>query len=208
MSGTKPSIPKGTNDLGQYAATTRTDLLEQIRTLENKLVSLKRELIQIGPKHNERSANGDRLRYTLFSVRERLIAIPISDVEQVEQMPGVSRLAQPDSVVIGLVDYHGAQLAVIDLAALLGLSPGIVSADKVLIICCAMSLRFALMVDEVADVVTVSSDRIRIADEVMAGSFRSNGFIHTSDKTAAILDGYAIALSAQLNDIHPIDPHR
>jgi chemotaxis signal transduction protein len=92
-------------------------------------------------------------------------------------------------------------MAVVDFAELLGGKKSDIGVDKALIICSVGSLRFAMMVDEATDVITVSQDEIQVSEELLPGALNALGMIRAEEQPAIIVDALSIALSVQLDAI-------
>jgi purine-binding chemotaxis protein CheW len=177
------------------------DLLEQIRVLEKRLIELKREVIRIGSRARQSRGQTESCLFAIFKVNHVFLAFPVSDVEQVELMPAIIPLPQAPSAIVGLINYHGDRLAVLDLAQSIGQTASRVDSDKTLVVCRALGLRFAVLIDEVLEVVSVKPEEIRAADEVFPGTLKAIGIVLVSDRTAFVIDTLSLAISAQVESL-------
>ena len=180
---------------------TRESRLGEIRKLEKELVKLKHDLVESAATVEDEMEDGDEATFLLITIAQRLFSIPISYVEEVVQMAEVNPLPEKIWGVIGLIDYHGEMIAVVDLGEIVGFEECQVGADKTMIICTLDEVRFALMVDETTDVVTVTKDDIQVPEEVLPGVLKAIGVLRTSGQAAIIIDVWSIALSIQLGNI-------
>jgi len=150
--------------------------LQEIRKLEKELVSLKQDLLfstaTVTPDPRVSSLN-----FLLIRIGEHTLAAPISFVEEVVEMPAIKTLREQAETIVGLVDYHGELLAVVDVGQLIGMEPSAATARKALVICKVEPRLFALMVDEAIEVVTTSPDAITISDEVLPGLLKAAGLV-------------------------------
>ncbi len=172
--------------------------LFEIRSLEDKLIELKRELVRQAAIPSEDSEREDDSTFLLLQASSTLLAAPISYIEEVVQIPQMSRLPSEVWGVAGLIDYHGEMIAVIDLSELIGAPKTSINADKALVICHLNPLRFALLVDEATDVHTISYKEIQVAEQVLPGVLKAAGVLKVGSDTAIILDMWSIALAAQV----------
>ncbi len=173
--------------------------LEEIRLLEKKLIGLKHEFIEASAIPLDDEDEENEATFLLLVNSGRLFAVPISHVDEVVQTVELTPLPEKVDGVAGLVDYHGEMMAVIDLGVLFGIPERPMSADLIMLICTSEILRFAVIVDEVSDVVSVSSENIHVADEVLPGALRALGVLKNNDDRALILDVLSIILSIQLD---------
>lgn len=184
----------------------QSNLLSKIRNLENELIGLKRELISKGTTAPKQEISSHDHTFALFMLHNRAFAIPIWHIEQVELVPSLVELAQPQSEVIGLCNYHGDYIAVIDLSVLMGLAPNTITSSKVLVVCNLEGVRLAVLMDETHDVVVVNRDQIRVSEEVLPGAIRAVGILDISGQTATIVDMLSIALQIQLDFSQELNP--
>ena len=179
-----------------------TARLAEIRELERKVAEMKRELLAAAP--GDEAAAGE-LTFLVTRCRGRLLATPIAHVEEVVQMPAIEPLPTGARAVAGLVDYHGETLAVIDLAELATGEPAPLGRDQSLVICRAGERRVALQVDEIADVVSVAADDIRVAEEVLPGALHAAGVFRVEGAIAFIADVGWMAVGAEVANLVAAD---
>ncbi len=173
--------------------------LAVIRTLENKLTVLKRRFVETSATANETLDEHGEPTFLLLTIADKLLALPISHVEEVTQMVALSELPEKQLGVLGLADFHGEMLAVIDLSELVGAGLNRVSAEKALVICEMDLLKFAIMVDETNEVITVAPEDIQVSSEILPGSLKVLGVLRLEEGTALIIDVVSIMFSVQLD---------
>lgn len=172
--------------------------VEEIRALEAKLLGLKRDLL-FRAAALDGSAASSSLGFILVRAGEGVFAAPISQVDEVVELPALVPLDDAVRTIAGLCNYHGRMIAVVDVAELTGGPRTALSPDRVLVICRAEARTFALLVDEALEVVVAEPGAVTLADEVMSGVLRSAGVLRFGDSaTAQILDLVWIAMGAQL----------
>ncbi|MCP4601884.1 MAG: chemotaxis protein CheW [Proteobacteria bacterium] len=175
--------------------------LEKIRSLENKLTYLKHEFIATTAITTDELTLEDNVTFLLVIVSDRLVAIPVSFVDEVVQMAAVNTLPEEIRGVIGLVDFHRSMLAVIDLSELIGLDKSSLSTEKVMVICQSELLKFALMVDEAHEVVTVPIEDIQVSSEILPGVLKTIGVLRYAEQTTHIIDILSVVLSVELDKV-------
>lgn len=171
--------------------------LEEIRQLEQRIAGLKRRLV-VGDGAMATPREVQTTSLLLVRLGERLFALPISTVEEVLRMVA---LTPPDAGVkgvIGLADYHGRPVAVIDPRGLLGETPAPIRASQAVVLCKLEPLLLGLRVDEVVDITQVQPDDIYTAEEVLPGGLRCTGVVRTKEGTALLLEPVLLAVAAEL----------
>jgi purine-binding chemotaxis protein CheW len=174
-----------------------TARLEEIRSLENKLIKLKRMLITEGSSSISESTE-EEMTFLLIRIQNKCFALPITFVTEVMQMIAVGELSEETWGVIGLVNYHGKLISVVDLSDIVGMGEASVHPSKTLILCSLEPFNFGLMVDEALDVVSVPNQDIKVAEEILPGLLKDMGVINLDDTNAVILDLWSLVLSIQV----------
>lgn len=178
--------------------------LEKIRVLEQQLTSLKHEFVHAAAAAAEEAEDEDEATFLLVTNKEKLFAIPITYVEEVIQMAYVSSLPEDIRGVVGLVDYHGELMAVIDLSTLISGRPGSPTVDSALVVCRSELMKFALLVDEATDVVTIQKDNLQVGGQVLPGAVRAIGVLRADKQQAVIIDVISILFAVQLDRVREI----
>ncbi len=176
--------------------------LDEISLLQDQLIKLKQDYVGIVASASEDSLEEDEATFLLLRSHGALFALPIAFVEEVLQMTALVQLPQEVSGVKGLANFHGEMLAVIDFNELADKGTTAVLPDNVMVVCTAGSLKFAVMFDDAADVITISKSDFQVTDEVLPGVLRAAGLLQVSNETAIIVDVWSVALSVQLEEIN------
>jgi len=119
----------------------------------------------------------------LVRLGERLVALPMDRVEEVVRMVTLTPTDSAVTAVLGLADYHGNPVAVLDARGLLG-EP--------------VPLKVGLRVDEVVDVTQVEPADFSPTEEVLPGGLRCAGVARTVEGTALVLEPLFVAVAAEL----------
>lgn len=62
-------------------------------------------------------------QYLIFHLDAHLFAFPIEDVKRVVQMVAIRPLSQSSKHLLGVIDFHGTIISVVNFRTLLGLPP-------------------------------------------------------------------------------------
>lgn len=171
--------------------------LSKIRKLEKKLVQLKHDLVVDAAQIVDDLADENEATFLLLTISEKVFSVPIACVDEVVQMAAVTPLPRKVWGVMGLVNYHGEMVAVVDMCEVIGLGKSDVTAEKTLLVCSLEKFKFAIMVDETTDVITVPKEDIQVAEEVLPGVLKAVGVLQVAGQAAIIIDVWSIALSVQ-----------
>jgi chemotaxis signal transduction protein len=170
--------------------------LDEIKHLEEKLVRLKRHLLESSSTMlGDLMSEGEFTSFLITIALGRRFAIPVAGIEEVIEMVSAIPLADSFNGVVGLINYHGNLIALFDLAEIAGLGKNRVLADKVIVVCIMGDKRFAMMADEATDVITAAKTQIRIADQVLSGLMREIAVIQVGKDTAAVVDLWSAVLA-------------
>lgn len=174
--------------------------LQEIQELENKLVSLKQDMLVQGAINEDDEI--EELNFLLIKVGTKTFAAPIRHIDEVIEMPAVEPLPKEMNAISGLVNYHGDYLAVIDIGELVGMGRTNISPNQSLVVCTVEPRRFALKVDETMEVVAASPKDITISEKVLPGILKNSGVLRLNDQQVAlIVDISWIAVGAQLANL-------
>ena len=176
-----------------------TASLEEIKHLEAKLSTLKRQLLESSSSvMNGLPAEGESASFLVVRVLDRRFAVPVGGVEEVIEMVAPIPLTDKTPGVVGLINYHSNLIALFDLAEIAGLGHTPVSEDDVVVVCILGDKRFAVMVAEASDVVTVPKSQVRTAEEVLSGFMREIAVIQIGRDTASVIDLWSAVMSLPL----------
>ncbi len=177
--------------------------LDEIRRLEQRVAELKRSLLHSGEPAGE-PQTGTTTALLLVRLGHRLAAIPMDRVEEVVRMASLTPTDAAVDAVVGLADYHGSPVAVLDPRGLLGEPVPPVQASQALVFCALPHLKVSIRVDEVVDVAKVEKTAIVTTEEVLPGGLRSAGVARTAEGTALVLDPLLLAVTAEVEGLHTL----
>ncbi len=103
--------------------------------------------------------NQNQQTLVVFHLADRLYAVPSQQVEQIVPMADLIRPAGLPRFLLGFLNLHGEPLPVVSLHHLFGLPGPTIGLWTPLIILEANGRRFAVMVDEVTQVITLQPNQ-------------------------------------------------
>jgi len=135
------------------------------------------------------------LQLVVFRLEAQLYALPLDAVERVLPMVAVSSLPQAPSLVLGVINWHGQVVPVLDLRRRLGYPACEYGLGAHLLVARTPLRRLALPVDAVLDVWAVAATAVTAPQSVLPGISHVAGtvalgdgllFIHNLDTCLAL----------------------
>lgn len=125
-------------------------------------------------------------KYLVFTLPGRRYAVDLSQVAEVEEPPTLWPIPGAPPCYPGAMNFHGSIVAVMDLAAFLGL-PGIRQPEKLIVLDPAAA-SLAFLVERVESI--VPADQVQFSDQARPGAdgFSSGTLILPDGTTALLLD--------------------
>ena len=96
-------------------------------------------------------------------------------------------------------------MVLLDFASIAGLGNNPLNEEHAVVVCILGDKRFAVMVNEAMDVVTVSNTEIRITDEVLSGLLREIAVVQTEAGPAAVVDLWSSVVALPLRTLEDPD---
>jgi chemotaxis signal transduction protein len=174
--------------------------IEEIRRLEQEIVAKKQSLM-LGPSGMALDEAAEELSFLLLRAGGKLLALSITYVEEVVQMPALEATDDEMRAVAGLANYHGEVIAVIDVAEIATGKRSTLSPEMAMVISQLRPRRLGLMVDEAVDVVTVPRAALSASDEVLPGAIKAAGVLQLPGETALVVDMLWMSLGAELANL-------
>lgn len=113
-------------------------------------------------------AEGRLVQLIVFRLGEEDFAIPIEEVREIIRSAPVTPVPGAPASVAGIINVRGEIAAVVDLRVRFGLPSRQESVPKHVVITAQGKSLFALLVDEVAEVLRISKDEIKPPPEIAA----------------------------------------
>ncbi len=190
-----PQSHRADPDAGSWKETLRQ--MDEIRQLEQRIAGLKRNLVTGAQVAGQRQRS-QSTSLLLVRLGERLVALPMDRVEEVVRMVTLTPTDSAVTAVLGLADYHGNPVAVLDARGLLGEPVEPIRASQAVVFCRLPPLKVGLRVDEVVDVTQVEPADFSPTEEVLPGGLRCAGVARTVEGTALVLEPLFVAVAAEL----------
>ncbi|HYI69224.1 MAG TPA: chemotaxis protein CheW [Skermanella sp.] len=102
---------------------------------------------------------GEARQYVIFHVADEMFAVPLSEVQEIIRMPPLVHVPLSPSALEGLANLRGTVLPVIRLRQIFGMD-GVEHDDSTRVVILDQGRPVGLVVDRMANVVTVEADRI------------------------------------------------
>jgi purine-binding chemotaxis protein CheW len=119
-----------------------------------------------------------------FGVGEQDYAVDIMSVREIRGWSPATPLPQSPDYMRGVINLRGAVLPIMDLAKRLGLPVSELSARSVIIVVKVGERLIGLLVDEVSDILSITSDLVQPTPDVACDRVRSfvKGLISIEDR--------------------------
>lgn len=124
----------------------------------------------------------------VFRLEEQRYALHLSQVERVVSMVAVSPLPQTPAVVVGVINYHGSVVPVLDLRPRFGFPPRELSLTDHLLLARTTRRMLALPVDEVLGVNEVPVEDVLAPSALLPGVGYVTGIVALADGLLFIHD--------------------
>lgn len=127
-------------------------------------------------------------RLVIFSIEGQRYALHLSIVERILRMVEVSPLPQAPAIVLGVINFHGQVIPVLDLQCRFGHSSNIYGLSSCLLVAQTSRRRLALPVHEVLGVQEVAAETVTLPDAVFPRIGLVAGIVALSDGLLFIHD--------------------
>ena len=142
------------------------------------------------PPTTHSHAKSDELEIASFYLGETLMGVPIEFVEEINHHLDLTPVPHVPACVRGVMNLRGGVVTVIDLAAVLGLDPTVITRQTCNVVVRSAGEQVGILVDRVGDVIRTARNRIDPPPANVAGAegrfFR--GVCKLADSLLLILD--------------------
>jgi purine-binding chemotaxis protein CheW len=128
------------------------------------------------------------LSLVVFSIADQRYALNLPVVERVVCMVEVSPLPKAPVIVLGVINFHGQIIPVIDIRRRFGHSPNHYGLNSCLLVAQTSRRKLALSVDKILGVQEVPSENVTLPDAVLPGTGLVAGIAALSDGVLLIHD--------------------
>jgi len=131
---------------------------------------------------------GDARQFVIFHVADEMFAVPLAEVQEIIRMPEVVRVPLSPGALEGLANLRGTVLPVIRLRQIFGMN-AVEHDDATRVVILDQGRPVGLVVDRVANVVTVENDRIEAVDSIQGtvDNELMTGMIKASDGKSMVM---------------------
>jgi purine-binding chemotaxis protein CheW len=119
----------------------------------------------IGSDTGTVEAAGDARQFVIFHVKDEMFAVPLAEVKEIIRMPDVVRMPLSPASLEGLANLRGTVLPVVNLRSVFGFEQ-VDHDDATRVVVLDQGRPIGLVVDRMANVVTVEANDIETADTI------------------------------------------
>lgn len=143
---------------------------------------------QAGSRPENDTGIGDARQFVIFHVADEMFAVPLAEVQEIIRMPEVVHVPMSPEALEGLANLRGTVLPVIRLRQIFGMEL-VEHDDATRVVILDQGRPVGLVVDRVANVVTVEKDRIEAADAIQGtvDTDLMTGMIKASDGLSMVM---------------------
>jgi purine-binding chemotaxis protein CheW len=109
----------------------------------------------------------DARQFVIFHVKDEMFAVPLAEVKEIIRMPGVVRMPLSPASLEGLANLRGTVLPVVNLRSVFGFEQ-VDHDDATRVVVLDQGRPIGLVVDRMANVVTVEANDIEAADTIQS----------------------------------------
>ncbi|NQV02450.1 MAG: chemotaxis protein CheW [Bacteroidia bacterium] len=131
-----------------------------------------------------------------FRIDEQLLAIPIPVIERIVRAVEVTPLGKAPEIILGVIDYRGYIIPVMNLRKRLGFPDRILSSSDRLMIIKTSKRRLALVADEILEVIPPGATRVNTTG-IASTELDAEGITRCSDGLILIFDPEKFLSSAE-----------
>jgi|GEM_PF-1182683 len=137
-------------------------------------------------------------RIVAFHLDTRRYALPIDQVQEIQQIVAFADMPDKDGVVLGMVNLRGQVIPAVDARMLLGMPPQEYSLETPMVICRIGDGLAALVVDDVDDVIALPEGCMQPAPKMHSLASRMFGVCRLEHGVVFVLDAERVMESADL----------
>jgi len=145
-------------------------------------------LAEAGSPAANAAGTGDARQFVIFHVADEMFAVPLAEVQEIIRMPEVVHVPMSPGALEGLANLRGIVLPVIRLRQIFGMN-AVEHDDATRVVILDQGRPVGLVVDRVANVVTVENDRIEAVDAIRGtvDTDLMTGMIKASDGKSMVM---------------------
>jgi purine-binding chemotaxis protein CheW len=127
-------------------------------------------------------------KYVIFWLDNQKFALHISNIERVVRIVEVSLLSKSPKYILGIINFQGEFLPVINLRILFDLNDRDIDLSDQLIITNTIEIKVALWVDCVSDIIEREDEKIIESNKILIESKYNEGAFKFNDELVVIHD--------------------
>lgn len=127
-------------------------------------------------------------RVVVFSLDGQRYALPIENVQEIQQVVEFTPVPDAHPALLGMVDVRGVVTPAVDMGVLLGLGPRRIALDTPMLLFLSSGRLVAAVVDEVDDVFEVAPTSMQAPSDLYSLKDRMIGVCKIGDDLVIVLD--------------------
>jgi len=155
------------------------------------------------PVRKNISKTEQQVTFVTFHLGSQTYALPITPVRQIIEMVTITPLPQVNHIVVGVINFHGAMVPVINMRRLLGLPEIPLHLHTPIILTNISERLIGLIVDEVLDVIEKPSQKIIDPSYILLKEMGETplllGLIHAQNESILLLNPEHLIKSYNIN---------
>jgi len=132
--------------------------------------------------------NRVEVQFVTFRIDQQVYALPLELVVRALRMVAINPIPDSPGWLRGVINIAGQIVPVIDLRVLFGLMAHEPNINDRLLITNNQDITFALMVDDVLDVLTLSPHQVEVSNSVISQSRPLKATLQQDDRLVLVLD--------------------
>jgi purine-binding chemotaxis protein CheW len=149
----------------------------------------------------EQEGVADFEQIVVFDLEEQRYALPIEQVQEIQQLVEPTRVPDTSSALLGMVNLRGTVVPALDLRGLLGLERRAYDLQTPMVICRVGERLAAIVVDEVEDVIDVPSDCMQTPSKIYDLADKMVGVCRLESGLIFVLDVERLLPESELEEV-------
>jgi len=127
-------------------------------------------------------------KYVVFSLDDQKFALPLASVERVVQVVEISPLAKAPDYIMGIINFHGEIVPVVNVRLLFNLSKKEINLSDKLIIAKTAMRSVALLVDSMGDMIEKADKEIAKSEKILLETRHVKGILRLNSGVVLLHD--------------------
>ncbi len=150
----------------------------------------------------------ESVQVVLFRLGENYLSCPISQVEEIIQIEGVTPVPSTPDIIKGIINRRGEIITVVDLAKLMGLDIEIDLKDSQLMILYSEENDVGIVVSEVTEIPTINTEDIEEPSKPLETPINKkylDGIVKKDDRLILLIDLLSLIENLALEELQEVE---